>query len=380
MAMGRKLMLVTLCLAMSIGHAFADWQESYLSYQQAMQEGDRDAAERHAREAWQGSREAMPPSENRALLAQNYAALAVLTDPQGSVEALDDAILLAEEGFGTGNFDRPTLSFIRAEVLSQLRPTKRRPMREAVKALDELSAKNRTLTVPLQLQLRLIDRLHEARLWPEVIEVAGSTSDLLGEMDSTSPALAVQVEAFRTHAVLKTQPESNVQESRFARNLEATRQRYVQIGSQIGPQPSIDEFDETLARVQAYLGLIRAFQASYGHPSGERAEDGIMSTAAERSCAGETTWEKRSMSFPRSQYGTNAAVLIGYHIDEAGRVTEPRILGEVPMASPFGERVLQQISKWEADVDGLSEVCRRDRTNGYPVHDRPLMHLSHRIG
>jgi TonB family protein len=68
------------------------------------------------------------------------------------------------------------------------------------------------------------------------------------------------------------------------------------------------------------------------------------------------------MTFPGVEYGYNGAVLIGYHLNQQGDVEDARILGEVPQNSPFSRTVLRQIKKWQADVNGVPDICRRDRT------------------
>jgi hypothetical protein len=324
-------------LAAGTSLAFADWKDSYRAYQSSLSAGDVEAAQRHA--------------------------LAVLSEPEAAVEVLGEAVELAEKGFGTANFTLPTLRFMQAETLSALQPRHRKLMGAAAETLGDMTAESRLLRVPFELQQRLILRLHDHEMWDETTAAAGSLSDLLSEEEDVEPVLAFHLETYRTSAVLQNQPERGREKKAFARLLERSRQRYQEIGAMFPPQPSIKEFDEVLAKAIAYEGLISAFQESYGfEPEPQRNERSMASTVATGLCDQEIPWTKRQMTFPRSQYGKNGAVLIGYHLGEDGAVTEARILGEVPGRSPFGERVLSQIVRWEAAAEGLPELYRRDRT------------------
>ena len=136
------------------------------------------------------------------------------------------------------------------------------------------------------------------------------------------------------------------------------------------PQMDIASFDPILGIAAAWQGVIRSLAESYdvdlnpehkfeGHPL-EIVPAKIVGQRDDDAC--EVTWQQRDMEYPAAaiRRGLNGGVLIGFDLDQTGRVTNAKILGEVPFPR-FGPSVLESVKAWQADISpDMDEVCRKN--------------------
>lgn len=353
------------------------WQDHYRAYDQALAGGDTQLAEAEARQAWLLSRGSVEDSETRALLAHNYAELAVASDPAEAEDVLLDAIALGERGYGNENLALPTLQFMLAETRSASRPSNRSLAKAAVEAARLLPLGQELLNPIITQRVRLALQLQKLDLFVLMGEVGGDLSDDLAGAEGAPPALALQAETLRAVAVLSTQPNAtgfrqynaaeNLRRARYASygdRLYRTKQRFTEIANSIGSQASIEDFDATFASAFLWSNLMSTFIYSY---DAEKPKDYVGTYLARPiqvspECSSKIDWIKQDFRYPRGAEGTNGAVLAGYNLSEDGLPTEIRVLGEIP-DSRFGDATVSQLRSWKADLSKLGpSYCRQNRT------------------
>ncbi|GGY41045.1 hypothetical protein GCM10007148_07030 [Parvularcula lutaonensis] len=369
--------------ALSLGFASADWKESYRAYQAAMQSGDGQAALVHARTAWEDAKVSLPVSENRAALAQNFATIAMFSDdPAAALPALEDAILHAEQGFGTSNYDLPNLLFFRAYVRSAEKPRNMALALAAVEAAEGVTG-NAILAPHSALARRLLaKRLIEREAGDKAFDLMTPLTDQAFskegyDLEALQADLSLRmVAAFSDLPIgerfTNLQPE--VGADTFIDRLEKVLFDWRRHMNRFPPQKSIETYNPVLAKTEASEGLTTAYYRSYAN--GPRVEAFIASLPRRRTgiirserCDA-IKWKKNPMRFPASQSGYNGAVIVGFHLNRDGKVEGERLLAEIP-ADRFGERAVKQVGKFWADTTGVSDACLRNRRYDVQFYTKP---------
>ncbi|MEE4210651.1 MAG: hypothetical protein V2I43_15470 [Parvularcula sp.] len=360
---------LTLVLASAPAYAL-DWKDSYRAYAEAMQTGDRDAAVRHAREAWEGAQSALPPSENRALLAQNYANLILLGDASAATAPLEDAEAMGEAGFGLASQPLPVTRFYLAMARSEAEPRNRRLVGAARKAFDQVPEGTGYLNELVTLGTRLGLRLIEIGDPQDAQSLSRNLIARLHQSGEPDPARLLDLEGLALVGAVKSRPiqpsdrkPTNLRSAdsgtdRFVQQLRESFAGFEKIRDLIPNPRSIDDFDPREAQALAWQAIVRSYLLRYtGEKEGGYDQEPI-GLSSDR-CP-ELTWLNDPLRIPRGNSGFNGGVIAGFHIDDEGRVYGERILAEVPQEqfSPF---MLDQIGRIKVDLASAPEGCRRDR-------------------
>ena len=365
--------------------AQGDYAAAYKAYTEAQAAGDAEATRRHAEAAWRAGREALPPGETLALLAQNYVWEVLWTDPAGALAPAAQALSLAEQGYGLGNMSLEELRFAAAYPEVMAAPDRQGAERLAA-LLDEDRATGRALT-PFQIAAHDVTfrlAFGEARHGLAYDLQTKLVRELqAAETDGDLAALIARRQVFRAAALLAA--GRRIDSDIGPRN----------DGSRVWPLPAriadahvlIDDALDaipparTLAEVTplgadawTWHAVARSLADARGVDlNREHSFDGLASKAdspplvqrvdaqgAPMTC--ELSWKQRRMDYPpdldRAHIG---AVVIGYHVAPDGQVTDARILSEVP-SRRFGAHVLGRVQRWEADAAGTPDACLRDHT------------------
>ncbi|NNU14955.1 hypothetical protein HK107_01285 [Parvularcula sp. ZS-1/3] len=355
--------------------AHADWKDSYRGYADAIESGDEAAALAFARKAWLEAKEALPPSENRALLAQNYAGLAVIAEPEASLAPLDDALALAEAGFGLHGHELAALRFMKSEVEAALDRRDRAKTRAAVDAYLEVSIEGAVASPLIAQAFRLGQNLNIEERNADLADLGSRVSDVLFSLEGVPPDILLSAEVLRAVGILGDKPViARLRQYRASRALNDRRfvtyvdrmelswRRFNAIIGMFEPVETIEEVDTVASQAMAWRSLINAFQ--YSFEAARSAREGRSEyhrlTAWDPSCANAYRWQKRPVNFPREAYGSNGAVLVGFHLNRRGLVVQPRVITEIPREQ-FSPSVLRDLDNWVAEVDpAASEQCLRD--------------------
>ncbi|GGY41075.1 energy transducer TonB [Parvularcula lutaonensis] len=364
-------MFLTLASMSPVEAGETSWREHYRAFAAAMTAGDEAAAIQHAEAAWLAASRQREPGENRALLAQNSGLMAGTSDPGAALPALKDALALSERGFGVQNYGPDTLRFLVAEAEAAMSPSGR-TIGRAADLIPRISLQERTSEPILKARIRLRSLSEEKRQWGSLEAVAGGMSDDYASMPDVSAQRKIEAEALRFIAVLSDPPrdghrgattmDEGREGRRYAKRMDASVERFAAIQKEIGPQESLERFDPFLAQAMAWHTMVTAYQGSYDPDArGRDRRMPVAPTVLQGACKMEIPWERQPLDFPDRMSGYNGAVVIGYHLDDDGRTTGLRILSELP-SERFGDAMLQQVAKWQADVTNLSGTCMRDRT------------------
>jgi hypothetical protein len=185
------------------------------------------------------------------------------------------------------------------------------------------------------------------------------------------PNFLQETEILRLNAAVRAQPRlprtgSNLRytsdENRFFSDLELSMKALREAQNRYSSQPSIDDYDRQLATAEAWFAVASAFYRSYAP---ERRVDTFREELPYQTSGIPVSVPcdvdvKVNFSFPQSKVGQNGAVLMGYHLDEAGRVIGERVLAEVPQEK-FGETALRQLGRGRANVEGVHRECLNNR-------------------
>ncbi|MEE4210653.1 MAG: energy transducer TonB [Parvularcula sp.] len=106
------------------------------------------------------------------------------------------------------------------------------------------------------------------------------------------------------------------------------------------------------SHIYTYLDDLEASRVMRDLPSGPALIQGTAGCPS-------IEWSNQRSSFPATEQGFNGAVFYGFDLDANGRVTNLKVLSEVPEAR-FGAAVESFTKKWRADVKGVPEACRQN--------------------
>ncbi|MEM0929505.1 MAG: hypothetical protein AAGI89_09460 [Pseudomonadota bacterium] len=355
---------------LAISAAQADWVTSYQNYQAAVQAGDPDAAMRHAKEAWLQSQVALPPSENRALLAQNYGTQIVLKDPRAAVPALQDAVDLAEQGFGLSNLSL-TSAFFQLETAEALSKRNRRSINEALEAMEALSTAEKLAPDNSVLSLRLSALLTERDRAAEASEMLGGLKALLHADETSSFRTLASAEILRAQAVLADKP-SILDHARHEAFGERLIEPFVGVHRALlraEPADAIAEINPAAADLWTWGLVLNGFFVSYETDAGDearrraRAYGRLDSLLAGKEGCPEIEWKRRNVEYDPKGRGDGAwvgAILVGGRLKRDGRMDDVRIISASP-DDLFDIGVLRDAGRWRANVEGLPDACFEDR-------------------
>lgn len=371
-----------LILAMT-GVAWADWQQSYAAYQQALAAGNGIEAKRHAREAWEQGREALAPSDNLAALAQNYVTIAMFSDePEDGLVAAEEAIGLAEQGFGVANYDLPTLVFFEKYIRSAAAPGNRRAANSAYSASADVPERLVLASHPALAFRLLALRLLELGVGDRSFEMMTRLIDQEFEQIPVNKTKLQEDLSLRMFGAITELPaqvndttniQSTIGRGEAIDRIEVTIRDWRRHSRFYPLQETIDSFDEGLATSMASERLVSAFYRSFASntrvdPFIEALPAGHFGVARNLRCE-PVDWTRNNLRFPATASGYNGALLIGFHLTPEGRVEGVRVLSEIP-GERFGDAAVRAISRWRANVEGVDPACLRDRLTSVEFYNR----------
>lgn len=364
--------------------AHADWQQEYRYYQQALATGDGQAALAHARSAWQSARDVLGPGENRAVLAQNYVTMAMFSDnPEEALVPLEDAVALAQQGFGIRNYDLSTLIFFGDYARSAAAPGNHQKANAAYQSGVEVSSEMvgtphaalafRLLALRL-MELETHDRAYVlmTRLIDRQWTLPNFRKSQLKEDMSIRMFAAISGVPIADAGFGNLRPTTGRRE--YTDRLETTLRDWRRLSRLYPWQTSIDSFDPELGEVIVSERLIAAFYRSFASntrvdPFLRSLPQGRYGIAREQTCP-TIVHTRRNLRFPSTASGYNGAVLIGYHFGADGKVLDATLISEVP-SDRFGSTALKQVKRFRAETDGVDPICLRNQIISVEFYTEP---------
>ena len=359
----------------SLGIAQAGWPDDYKAYAAAMQRGDTAAALPAAKAAWEGSRAALKPGENRALLAQNYGELLILTNPALGAEVWQDAVSLGEQGFGLGNYQLGEQKFFLAvsEVLES-GGRDRKAVKAADKALKALeSPRPRKVQALLTAQMLLARTKVVLGDRGRAQDISDALADDLRSMDPTPLSLLAEVEVtrsmitantvMRSHGKFVSEGQRQSERRRYVKRVREPALGVREALSRFSPVSSLDSIPGAYSKLSAWeMALVGLVEVNGDSADAQKMERELREIPAgilrfPEGCPEQVTWKKKELVIPNVQGGYIGAMSIGFELNDSGRPENIRVLAEVP-ETRFTDRVLDDMKRWEADLSNLPPQCR----------------------
>lgn len=349
------------------------YKEQYRAYVAAVESGDADEAIARGESAWLAAEKELGDSETTAILAYNYASLIYIRTPEKAIEPLNRVIALTGDAspiFG----DEPPILMLRVASAASDKESRQkiRELRKMLQIAKENSVKPTLLS---------------ARGWLEV-----ARSELSNNYNSTAIKYAdIAVEQFEMislegdmglpqalilSGVGRMRPNRNREE-----NLTEAIYRFDRAIEFFPPQESIETFHPLLAATfawhQASFAIAHSLDdvdVSKIHEKSDRLlgpnagqYKWVRPRPPEESC--QLEWENRQApEYPSKagRIGYVGAVLMGYHIDDSGRIYGSRVLAEVPSSTKFAENALKVMESWNLKP-GFNgpEGCFRNITTSF---------------
>ena len=335
----------------------------YRAYRQAARAGDIDAAVRHARAAWQSAETLLGDDRHTATLAFNFGRLQLYRDALAALPALRRADELQQSGIA--QLPAAELRLFLAYAEYQTSGRTRSDLRSFRKSLEASSDELSDGSIDLaDIWIALMTEDFTAGRWADTVDSAARADAALraAAPDDLEALVKVILAGGAARLLLPRWTEKQI----LAAHHEFERAQRL-----FPPQQDIEHFDPLLAQVLAWdAAALAVYRTRYhsGFPDAAADDEQPMPPVLENSGlydprCGEIEWQARkSPEYPDAarSAGYIGAVIVGYNLDEDLRVSEPKVLAEVP-ARKFGHAAASSMSDWQAAPPASDDpVCRRN--------------------
>ncbi len=335
----------------------------YRAYRQAARTGDTDAAVRHARAAWQSAETLLGDDRHTATLAFNFGRLQLYRDVAAALPALRRADELQQSGIAQLPAGELRLFLAYAEYQTSGRTrSDLRSFRQSLEASsEELSDGSIDLA---DIWIALMTEDFTAGRWADTVDSAArAEASLRAAAPDDLEALAKVILAGGAARLLLPHWTE--------KQILAAHHEFERAQRLFPPQHDVEHFNPLLAQVLAWdAAALAVYRTRYhsGFPDAAADDEEPMPPVLENSGlydprCGEIEWQTRtSPEYPDDarNAGYIGAVIVGYNLDEGLRVSEPKVLAEVP-ARKFGHAAASSMNDWRAAPPASDDpVCRRN--------------------
>jgi len=319
----------------------------YKAYMAALDAGDRDAAARHSKAAWEAAEQALGDHQLTAILAFNYAQQVFISDPEAALIALRRADALVQIGLVELPETELRLYTAYAEYAINDRSKEARALREALIAAENLNPDEVTMD-EASMWFQLAQGDIKRKKYIQAIEAGDKAEAIINRHDPDNIDFMARVLLMRGVAKLMTLPRTS--DDIIAAHVDIDRAYRLP-----PPQKDFESFDPTFARLIAWdlaLHAVMDGQKQWKRMPGTNEEPRPIfesDIGAPEDCGIE--WAYYSVpEYPRKARwsGSLGAVVIVYEISDTGEILTPRILSEVPGAL-FGEIALKAFKTWRLE-------------------------------
>ncbi len=351
---------------------------SFKQYKEALDAGDEETAAIHAERAWQQSIDDGADLQARALLAQNFLDLVILSDPERAAPAVEDALTLGEQGYGVENYGVEEVRLFSAYIALKAEPKKRKSRETLIDALEGMQAADLNDTaLSISILIQSIDIFMSAEDMKKLRVLTGYLDRSLSKNPSVSVKTLSYVRSIRVLSILSIRRKSTANPSnpnkRFVGDLNDSAVLIENTLPLFEPVQSIDDVDPMHATIVTLNGIVESFAGSYSielNPNHvfenmsriiteTTSLNDIIISGRPDHC--DIEWRQdRVADFPERQYGGNGSILIGYHLNQDGDVYGERVLAQIPKKL-FTDSALSDVSKWKAEPSSIDdEACRKN--------------------
>ncbi|NOX94076.1 MAG: hypothetical protein GXP04_02965 [Alphaproteobacteria bacterium] len=355
-------------LTPNIANALEDpaYLEAYKAYTQAMNDGDREAAERHGFAAWQAADEALGDNQLTGILAFNYGQLVIFTNSKAALPALRRANKLHQKGIASLPEADLKLFLAYAEfAVASKRKYRADDLREALIAIEDNGAPVNEDIATMWLHLASSDfvskRYHDAS---ECASKAERAYEISAPDNYRQRANAILI-----NGAVKLDPFP-----RTVENVQAAHNEFMRAWELFPPQKDLDTFDGVFAQTIGWNFAADAALTTLGedtypdHKNGDKEGHNTYSkpifqkrikTTVECNIA----WDRVPLKYPYRAQGSDytGAVIIGYNIGGDELVHDARVLSDGPL-KVFSDAALKSMASWRL-VNPIPDdpACRENR-------------------
>lgn len=352
--------------AVSTPAAAQAYLSEYQLYAAALEAGDDEAAAKHAKAAWDSAEQTLGDDSTTAILALNYAQVIYLTEPQNAIAPLARTIALIDSGLSDLPRDEPELML--ALVRSLAAPESDDAMTALEGVLDEQA--NRSVAATDL----------SASAWLRI-----ASHNLSNRNNSRAIRAADIAELhFKASVPSEKQYQGNARLIRGAAHLTKRNRRKRDIVNahdalysalyMYPPQNGLESFDQNFAAVITWHSVSHAIAAAdsvfLGTRAGEiKLEDNAETEPVLWSAAAHPPWcdlqwkDRTPPKYPRQEAysGFMGGALVGFDFDDQLKVTNARIISEVPATTEFGEVSLNAVKTYELEkMPAGGEACLKN--------------------
>lgn len=316
----------------------------YRAYSAAVDAGDTAGAIEHGRAAWQAAEQALGDHRRTAILAYNYGRLIVFTDTTKALEPLERSLALAKAGIE--NFPLREVSVYASYARFVANGKKRgdaRRLREALTGVGIDVAPPNADLAPMWLLLATDDTVDER--YEKALESGRMAEAALRALnpDLVHPiANAIAIQGIARLVPYPREPEDVL----------AAHRHFERAIVLFPPQEDIDSFDPLFATIYAWDAAASAAMRTLGAETSDwhRGPHALFAYQEDPDIVcGPIDWDREAPEYPMRALhrGYLGAVFLGFRIGDDLRVTDVRVLAEVPKAT-FGAAVLDAAKNWRA--------------------------------
>ncbi len=360
---------IILAIAVSVGllatasnaQETATYQSEYSAYNQAVENGDREAAERHGRAAWQLAEETLGDHQVTGVLAFNYGQLVIFSNAEDARAALRRAKKLREDGLvELPEIDLDLFLAYSEFAFNRQRLHQTNRLRETLLAV-EASGISTIDTATMWLHLAAAD--FKNKRYKQAILAAEKAENTF---TNVAPEQYQQI----GNAIVIAGAAKIIPFPRKIEDVVDAHENFERAIRLFPPQKDFESFDLVLAQAYGWFSAADAAIGTMGFDHREVIPENdrpplpplfAVPPDAPKTCNVE--WESR----PPLKYPTGAnirgyigAVIAVFDIGDDLLVHNPRILTEVPIKT-FSREILKNMDKWKLKSPPSSHpYCRQN--------------------
>ncbi len=341
-----------------------EYLAEYKLYNQALDDGDAEAAARHGRAAWQAAETALGDHRLTAILAYNYGKLVLFSDANAALPALERAKELLDAGVAELPAGELGVYFAYAQfVVSGDGRRRKNRLRQALMDFGEAGYADPNVA---SMWLHVATNDVNDKQYDRAKESAKFAEAAISVSRPNESRLLAQ-------AILLSGIARLVPFPREISDVRAAHEDFTRAEQLFPLQKNLETFDKVLAKILVWHAAARAALHSEGETAFPEGEESLPAASRpfafyfeeakpQYECGYE--WDKRvppRFPFRAELQGHIGAVLIGYRLGDDIFVHDARILAETS-SDPFGKTALKSMENWRLKAPPPDDpACRENR-------------------
>ncbi|WOI54632.1 hypothetical protein [Parvularcula sp. LCG005] len=370
-------LVLVACLwpTISVAAETPEYLLAYKAYDQALQEGDKQAAILQSKRAFRlGQNVENIDKTTLFLLAQNYIDLTLWTPTQDTVDAIKLCLNLDEDGFNSGDYSRLELELMAAFTNSKLNPKQKfGPLQKAIEEAIAAGVDEKSLIIIIA-KLQVVETMLARGDNDAAYDYITPLYNLFRSTENVDRSLMAQTAMLRAVSML-----SDIEHSPYSNHPFSVSDAYVEkikdgiiiltnaLSLYDKPAPTPDEIDPMPLALTMWYSIARTYVGSFEiEAMQDREFEGLRNPADlpelyqfwPQECSDKVVWNREPPRIPsvalRKAY--NGVAFISYGFDQQGRAKDVRLISELPQKK-FGQYAIEAAEGWSINADQLPKDC-----------------------